>query len=52
MNKYKVLGEEGAEVEVLGAMSKVGDTVELEAEQAQPLVDAGTLELVAETEAE
>lgn len=48
MNKYKVLGEEGAEVEILGATSKVGDVLELEAEQAQPLVDEGKLELVTE----
>ena len=48
MNKYKVLGEEGADVDVLGEMHKAGDVVELEADKAQPLVDAGTLEVVTE----
>jgi hypothetical protein len=48
MNKYKVLGAEGADVDVLGEMRKAGDVVELTTEQAQPLVDAGTLELVTE----
>lgn len=48
MNKYKVLGDEGAEVDVLGEMHAVGSVVELEAEKAQPLVDEGKLEIVAE----
>lgn len=48
MNKYKVLGEEGASVDVLGETKTAGDVVELSAESAQPLVDAGTLELVTE----
>lgn len=45
MNQYIVKGEEGAEVDVLGTMRKVGDVVELEAEAAAPLVEAGTLAL-------
>ena len=48
MNKYKVLGEEGADVDVLGTSYKAGDTVELSETDAQPLVEAGTLELVTE----
>lgn len=48
MNKYKVLGEEGQSVDVLGEQQTVGAVIELEAEKAQPLVDAGTLELVTE----
>lgn len=48
MQKYKVLGEEGADVTVLEATHKVGDVVELESEQAQPLVESGVLELVTE----
>lgn len=48
MNKYKVLGDEGAEVDVLGEARAVGSIIELEAEQAQPLVDEGKLELVTE----
>lgn len=48
MSVYKVLGEEGDEVEVLGKTQKAGDEVELETEVAQPLVDEGTLELVVE----
>lgn len=46
--KYVVKGEEGAEVDVLGALTKVGEIVELEPDQAQPLVDAGTLEVAPE----
>lgn len=46
--KYVVKGEEGAELDILGTPTKVGETVELEAEAAQPLVDAGTLEAVTE----
>lgn len=43
-HKYVVKGEEGAEVDVLGTPAKVGETVELTAEEAAPLVEAGTLE--------
>ncbi len=48
MEKYKVLGEEGADVEIAGETRKVGDVVELDAEVAQPLVEEGTLEAVTE----
>lgn len=48
MNKYTVKGEEGSEVDVLGEQQAVGAVIELSAEQAQPLVDEGKLELVTE----
>ena len=48
MNKYKVLGEEGVDVDVLGEMHKAGDVVELEAEKAESFVEEGKLELVTE----
>ncbi len=51
MNKYKVLGEEGASVDVLGEQQAVGAVIELDAEQAAPLVESGVLEAVAADEA-
>ncbi len=40
---YVVQGEEGAEIDVLGTVRKVGEEVELEADVAAPLVEAGTI---------
>ncbi len=48
MNKFKVLGEEGVEVDILGTMHKAGDVVELSETDAKPLVDEGKLEAVTE----
>ncbi len=43
---YEVLGEEGAEVEVLGETRQVGDQVELTADEADALVQEGKLKAV------
>lgn len=51
MAKFKVLGEEGAAVEVLGETRKAGDVVETTDEQAeavQAAVAEGKLEAVTE----
>lgn len=46
MAQFKVLGEGGAQVDVLGETKTAGDVVELEQDAAQPLVDEGKLEAV------
>lgn len=48
LKKFVVKGDEGADVDVLGVTRKVGEVVDLTAEQAQPLVEAGTLEAAPE----
>lgn len=49
--QYKVMGADATvvNVDILGNLRSPGDVIELSVEEAAPLVEAGTLELVGES---